>query len=156
MVASLLLAAVYLYWRVNEALRGDYETIRVVQMVEDYVKIHDGHWPLSWEDLDGTETAKYLAPLDSSYFRRYTTVNFALTSEQLIANPTLIYDAVRPLSGKYHVYPHARQDLDRVMQAIREAKKPPTTYARRGRRCAARLGRGAEGCGVVESALARR
>ena len=74
MVASLLSAAVYLYWRVNEALRGDYETIHVVQMVEDYVTTHDGRWPLSWEDLDGTETAMYVAPLDSSYFRKYTTV----------------------------------------------------------------------------------
>ncbi len=131
-LASLLLAVVYFYWRVNDALRGDYETIRVVQMVEDYVKMHDGHWPLSWEDLDGTETAKHLAPLDSSYFRRYTTVNFALTSEQLIANPTLIYDAVRPISGKYHVYPHARHDLDSVMQAIRDncqiERTPPTRH----------------------------
>jgi hypothetical protein len=107
--------------------KSEYETIRVVQMVEDYVKTHNGKWPSSWEDLDGTATAKRLAPLDSRYFRQYATVNFALTAEQLITNPDLIYDAVMPLSRKYTVYPHARMDLDEVMQAIRDAQPPPPT-----------------------------
>lgn len=49
--AILLLAAAVSYYRLNEALRGDYETARVIQMVEDYVKTHDGNWPASWEDL---------------------------------------------------------------------------------------------------------
>ena len=129
-VAVLLSAAAFAYYRVNEALRGDYETILVIQLVEDYVKMHHGNLPLSWKDLDGTEMAKRLAPLDSSYWRRYTRVDFTLTSEQLVEHPDMIYQAVTPLSGRYHVYPHARRDLDGLMQAIRDARRSPTTPAR--------------------------
>lgn len=114
----------------TEALRGDYETIRVTEMVEDYVKTHEGNWPRSWEDLDGTDTAKRFRPLDSSYWRRYTKVDFTIKSEQLVVDPELIYHAVMPVSGSYLVYPHARQDLDKVMRAIREANRPPTTPTR--------------------------
>jgi hypothetical protein len=94
-------------------------------MVEDHVKTHDGEWPSSWDDLDRTETAMHSAPLNSSYYRQYTNVNFTLTAEQLIANPALIYGAVMPITGHYSVYPHARSDLDGVMQAIRDAKLHP-------------------------------
>ena len=83
------------FWQLYQQIKSEYETIRVVQMVDDYVNTHGGGWPSSWEDLDGTRTAKQLAPLDSSYFRRYTTVDFVLTAEQLIDDPALIYDAVR-------------------------------------------------------------
>jgi hypothetical protein len=129
-VLVLLSAAAWFYYTVNEALRGDYETIRVTQMVEDYVKTNEGNWPTSWEDLDRTDTAKRFLPRDSSYWRRYTTVDFTIQSEQLIADPELIYHAVMPVSRNYVVYPHARQDLDRVMKAIREARRQPTLPAR--------------------------
>ena len=129
-VAVLLAATAYSYYTLNEALRGDYETRRVVQMVEDYVKTHEGNWPKSWEDLRDTETAKQLLPLDLSYWRRYTRVDFTMQSERLIRDPEMIYQAVMPMSGKYILYPHAKQDLDTVMQAIREAKGSPTPPAR--------------------------
>jgi hypothetical protein len=125
----LLSAAAVFFYQFNEALRGDYATARVIQTVEDYVKTHDGSWPTSWEDLDGTETA-HATRLDSSYWRRYTHVDFTLTSEQLVEKPDLIYDAVKPLSGEYIVYPHARQNLEGVMQAIRDARKSPTPSGR--------------------------
>ncbi len=105
-----------------QQIKSEYETIRVVQMVDDYVGTHDGDWPSSWEDLDGTDAAKRNAPRGSSYFRRYTTVDFTLTTEQLIGNPELIYDAVTPLTHKYMVYSHARRDLNGVMQTIRQAR----------------------------------
>jgi hypothetical protein len=129
-VAVLLLAAAFFYYSFTEALRGDYETIRVTQLIEDYVKTHEGNWPSSWENLDGTETAKQLAPLDSSFWRKYTTVDFTVRSERLLGNPDLIYRAVMPVSGEYLVYPHAKQDLDRVMRAIRESKGPPPPPSR--------------------------
>ena len=129
MVVILLSAVAVFFYQFNEALRGDYETARVIQIVEDYVKTHDGNWPVAWEDLDGTETS-HATRLDSSYWRRYTRVDFTLTSEQLIEKPDLIYDAVKPLSGEYIVYPHARQDLERVMQAIRDARKLRTPQGR--------------------------
>jgi hypothetical protein len=119
------------YYQFNERMRGEYETIRVTQMVEDYVKSHEGNWPKSWEDLDGTETAKRMNWADSSYWRRYTKVDFTVQSEQLIADPKLIYRSVLPMNGEYHVYPDAKMDLDKVMEAIREAKKAAKSAAQR-------------------------
>ena len=87
--ALLLLVAAYAYYRINEQLRCEYETIRVVQMVSDYVKSHDRKWPTSWDDLDATETARE-SKLDSSYYKKYTVVDFTFTSEQLLENPSLI------------------------------------------------------------------
>jgi hypothetical protein len=123
--AILLLAGVLWYWRFNEALRGDYETVRVIQIIEDYVRMHDGNWPSAWDELDDVQTDRERSSLGSSYWRRYTSVDFTLTSEQLIENPDLISDAVKPLNSEYIVYPHARQDLNDLMQAIREAKRLP-------------------------------
>lgn len=128
-IAVLLFVAAYLYYRLNEALRGDYVTAGVILIVEDYVKTHDGNWPVSWEDLDGTEEARARRQA-SSYWRRYTRADFTLTSEQLIRNPGLIYDAVKPVKGKYIVYPNAKLLLDDLMQAIRDARKSPTTPTR--------------------------
>jgi len=45
--------------------------------------------------------------------------------QQLIENPGLIFDAVQPLSGKYIVYPNAKEDLERLMQTVHDAKKKP-------------------------------
>jgi hypothetical protein len=76
-VVVVIFLAAFAYYRLNEQLRSEYETIRVVEMLEDYVANHDGNWPSSWQDLDATETAKQLSS-DSSYYRRYTAVNFSL------------------------------------------------------------------------------
>ncbi|GMU24890.1 MAG: hypothetical protein AMXMBFR13_49610 [Phycisphaerae bacterium] len=44
---ALSLAAHSLY-RLMEDIKSEYETIRVVQMIEDSVTAHDGNWPSSW------------------------------------------------------------------------------------------------------------
>ena len=121
-VVLMLCTAAFLYYRLNESLRRNYETIRVVQIVEDYVRTHDGKWPSSWEDLEGTETFKQSSS-SLAYFQRYSAVDFSLTSEQLLEKPELIYNAVTPLSGEYLCYPNARRDLDRVLQTIRDARE---------------------------------
>jgi hypothetical protein len=118
----LLLVAAFIYCWLKETLRGDYETIRVVDLVEDYIKTHDGNWPSSWDDLDGTEKAKFYSPLNSSYWRNYTKVDFTLTSDQIIEQPDLIYTAVLPMSGEYYIYPHAKRDISRLIQTIHETK----------------------------------
>jgi hypothetical protein len=129
LVVVVLSAAAFLGYDIGESLRSDYGTAGVIRIVDDYVRTHGGNWPSSWGDLDATEAARR-SQSSSSYWRKYTRVDFTLTSEQLIENPDLIYDAVTPLSGEYFVYPNAREDLDRVMQAIRDARKSPTAPAR--------------------------
>lgn len=116
-----------------EDIKSEYETIRVVQMIEDFVTAHDGNWPSSWEDLDSTETAKRLTldSLDSTYFRQYTTVDFSATSAILVKHPEMIYTAVMPVTDRYTTYPDAKRDLDRVMEVIvRASQRAQTAPAR--------------------------
>jgi hypothetical protein len=120
LVAIVVSAAAFVYYRLNESLRRHYEPVGVIAMVDDYVRTHDGKWPSSWEDLEGTETFKRRG-CGLAYFQRYTSVDFTLTSEQLIEKPGLIYHAVTPIDMDI-CDQQARQYLDRVLQAIRDAR----------------------------------
>lgn len=115
---------VYGIYQYLQQVKSEYETVRVVQMVEDYVKSHDGQWPSSWQDLDETKTGKRLGSR-SSYYRQFAAVDFSCHSEQLLRDPAAIYEAVTPVSRRYVMYPHAKQDLDRVLQTIRDARMAP-------------------------------
>ncbi len=122
----MLCTAAFLYYRLNESLRRNYETIRVVQIVEDYIRTHDAKWPSSWEELEDAETFKETSKQSGcrlAYFQRYTAADFSLTSEQLLEKPERIYNAVTPANGEYVCYPNARRHLDRVLQAIRDVRE---------------------------------
>jgi hypothetical protein len=115
---------VYGIYQYLQQVKSEYETVRVVQMIEDYVKSHGGQWPSSWQDLDETEVGKQCGSR-SSYYQQFAAVDFSCRSEQLLRDSAAIYEAVTPVSRRYVMYPHAKQDLDRVMQAIRDARMPP-------------------------------
>lgn len=117
-VVITLSAVAYGYYRFNEAMRCDYYTVDVILMVQDYVETHDGNWPSSWEDLEGTEHYKGRG-LELSVYPQYSRVDFTLTSDQILEDPSLIYQAVVPSSGKYICYPDARLHLDRILDTIR-------------------------------------
>ena len=111
-VALLLVAwvAIGVYPRLAN-LGYEYNTASVVRAVEEYVKTHDGEWPRSWADLD-----------ESRRRPDYTVVRFDLTADEILENNDLIYDAIRPSTGVYYTYPHARTDLERLLNTIEEAK----------------------------------
>jgi len=109
----------------NERLKAEYGTIRVVQAVEEYVAGHRGRWPSSWTELDETHVARECGGL----VRNYTNVDFSLTTEDILADPDLIDIAVTPVTGKYEIYPHAHRDLNRVLQAMRDARERHTKSA---------------------------
>src|SRR5262245_16780438 len=90
-------------------LKYEYETIEVVNGLRKYIETHDGEWPKAWADL---EMARNMS--------EFTTVNFNLTSSQILQNTQLLYSAVLPKTGMYLTYPHAKSDLDRVLEMIRE------------------------------------
>ncbi len=126
LIAVLLSAAALLYYQLTQAFRRGYETVAVIMFVEDYVKTHEGKWPTCWEDLENTETFERRGGR-LSYYQRYTTVDFTLTSEQLIERPELIHHAIAPAEGASIGPPHTQDFYDAVLQAIRDARQPAVT-----------------------------
>ena len=90
-------------------------------MVDDYVETHDGSWPSSWNDLEATDRCRERG-LAISVYPRYTSIDFTLTSDQLIEEPDLIFQAVSPSSGEYICYPDARLLLGRILETIRRER----------------------------------
>ncbi len=122
-VATVLLGLGYGYYRLNEALRCDYYTLDVIVMVEDYVESHDGKWPSNWNDLEGTDRYRGRG-LEMSAYLPYVSISFTLTSDQILEEPDLIYQAVLPSSGEYVCYPDARLHLEHILETIRREYEP--------------------------------
>ncbi len=120
LVAVVLIAAIG-YFRLNEALRGDYYTLDVMLMVKEYVETHDGQWPSTWGDLEETDRFKERG-LKMSVYPQFVAVDFTLTSDQLIQEPDLIHHAVCPVGGGYICYPHAGDHLQDILQTIRRER----------------------------------
>lgn len=108
-------AVVYVHWLGNRVAE-EYETARTIRLIKDYVRGHGGQWPRSWEDLPGGKARA-----------KYSIVRFDLTRDELLENKELIYTAVLPRQRIYMIYPHAREQLDSLWKAMREAQA--TTHA---------------------------
>ncbi len=120
MVTIALVIAVE-YFRLQEALRGDYYTVDVMLMIKDYVETHEGNWPSSWEGLEETDRFRQRG-IEMSHYRPYAKVDFSLTSDQLMQQPESISEAVRPVSGKFICYPHAADHLQEILRAIQNKR----------------------------------
>ena len=88
-----------------------YEAERAILSLEGYVRAHNGDWPRSWSDIGGPPPA-----------RANVVVRFDLKSADLLKDPDLIFSAVRPGDGHDFAYRRARSDLERIVEAIAEAK----------------------------------
>ena len=84
----------------NTRLKSEYATAQVIRDLAQYVRTHQGNWPRSWEDIP-----------QSNFARPYVKVRFDVDREELVASPSLIQTTIRPMSGKYRVYPHAERQL---------------------------------------------
>ena len=105
LVALFLVALIPKFWN----MKSEYVTAGTISNLEKYVETHNGKWPTCWKDLgDGTDLSKY------------TRFRFDLTSEGILQNPNLIYQAVTPHSGVYYTYPHAEQRLKGVLKKVQE------------------------------------
>ena len=93
-------------------MKSEYRTAEAIHDLTRFVSQHDGKWPSSPADLGG----KY--PADGEVIIDYT-----MTSTRLIENRSLLREAVRPQSGKFHTYPHYEKKLDELHAALREAHR---------------------------------
>lgn len=114
---SIILCVGWELYKLDRRLKAEYGTIRVVQAVSKFVLDNEGRWPTSWSDLDAP--LKDDSTLGSAHYRRHVVVDFSVTADQLLENPERIQTAIVPVTGEYHIYPHARRDLERLLSSIR-------------------------------------
>jgi hypothetical protein len=90
-------------WTKFSNMKAEYVTAGVISKVAVFVERTGGQWPKSWGDLGEDQSA-------------FTVVDFSLdpsraTLEEVIA-------AVRPRSGRFRTYPHARDELAVVYEEL--------------------------------------
>ena len=113
-VAIALLSLGWWLSRWNRQLTAEYTTAQVIRSVIEYVETHNGAWPQSWDDLNG-----------SVHDKKYVQIDFQADSGELLRTPSRIQTAIQ-VTGKYTTYPHAARDLNRLLDVIREHHKSPS------------------------------
>lgn len=99
-------------------LKSEYTTASVIRDLDAFVTAHPGEWPNSWRDLgDGLDRSSY------------TKFRFDLSPDAVLRQPELIYEAVRPIRGVYHTYPHAKSQLDEVLRKMQQKSSLERTAA---------------------------
>ncbi len=100
-------------------MRSEYGTAQAIRDIESYVLHNNGDWPSSPEDLEN----KY--PVEGN-----VTIDYSITSEELIADPSKLQQAVRPRSGKFYTYPYYKQDLEQLLRFLKAdySVSPPAPH----------------------------
>jgi hypothetical protein len=88
-------------------LKSEYVTADVIRDVEQFVKLQNGRWPRSWDELPGAVDA-----------RNYARIDFNASTQDLIADRHRIYTAITPMSREYRTYPHAERQLDQLRDTL--------------------------------------
>jgi hypothetical protein len=96
------------YQRWSFQLTSEYRTAGVIRQTREFVERSGGQWPRSWSDLGEDGSA-------------YTVMNFTLAPEQ--ATETEVLSAIKPVSGGYQTYPHARHDLEWLYETLRNQRE---------------------------------
>lgn len=91
------------------AMESEYATAQAIGDLKDYLRLHDGRWPASPDDLGG----RY--PVNGSVH-----VDYSMTSARLIESPWLLREAVRPRSGRFQTFPHYDEMIDELHGALKE------------------------------------
>ena len=97
-------------------MKSEYFTAGAIGDLRAYVRAHEGKWPTSPSDLGDEFPADGLVHID-----------YSVTADQLIANPDLLHQVVRPRSGKFYTYPRYEEDLEELLAAIKESRPAKTS-----------------------------
>lgn len=90
-------------------MKSEYVTADVIRAADRFVTENPKKWPQSWQDLGGVNLSQY------------TDFRFDLTPEMFLRDRQLIYSAIQPKCHQYRTYPHARAQLDRLYDKLRQA-----------------------------------
>ncbi len=109
-IVLLVGALVWFYYPQVSNLTNEYTTAAVIRDLDVFVTKNPGAWPTSWQELgDGSDRS------ECTHFR------FDITVAELLARRELIYEVIRPVTGKYLTYPHAKEQLDEVFGKLKES-----------------------------------
>ncbi len=116
LLLSAILYGAWVAYHFDRRIKAEYTTARVIRIVDEFVANNNGQWPTSWSDLDAALLSE--SSTDSYHYRKYVIVDFSLTSDELLDNPERIKDAIVPVTGEYRTYPHARRQLEQLLETI--------------------------------------
>jgi hypothetical protein len=106
-VMALLACATTPLYKLDQRLRVEYTTAAVIRDTIDFVESHNGQWPTSWDDLPNGDHAS-----------RLVRMRFDIKIDEVISNPELIHSAIVPVTGGYHIYPHAESQLNELRDVL--------------------------------------
>lgn len=112
-LAALVCVATWIFGPPLLNMKSEYVTARVISDVRIFVEKNDGKWPKSWQDLGGHD------------YTAFTTMNFNLDPDT--ASRDEVVDAIQPRSGKYYTYPHAREQLESLYDALAKCRSRNAT-----------------------------
>lgn len=108
-VASVILSAAAVLIPKFRNMESEYATAQAIGDLMEYLRSNDGRWPESPDDLGG----RY--PANGSVH-----VDYSMTSAGLIKNPSLLKEAVRPGSGRFHTFPHFERMIGELHGVLKE------------------------------------
>lgn len=91
--------------RITQALKEGWLTISQLQF---YIEENNGQWPKKWSDLRNDRSEK-------------VDIDFSLTVNELVENPTRIYSAIR-LKQHPELQARLKQDLDEFRKWLKEKR----------------------------------
>ena len=105
-VMALLACAITPLYKLDQRIGAEYTTAGVIRETTDFVT-HQGKWPTGWDDLPNGNRA-----------RRYVQMRFDVNVDELIRDPKLIHKTIVPVTGDYHIYPHAERQLNELREVL--------------------------------------
>jgi hypothetical protein len=106
-VMAILSCAITPLYKLNQRLAAEYTTAAVIRDTIDFVELHNGQWPTSWDDIPNGEHAS-----------RFVRMRFDVKVDELIHEPKGIHSTIVPVTGEYHVYPHAEMQLNELREVL--------------------------------------
>ena len=121
-----VVGGVCIYQGVSASVHAEYvlhAALLTIELLDEYVGVHDGQWPRSWADLEQLppRESMFQWPADSGEVQKYVTVDFAADPKQLAGQMPAEFDAVRPI-GPYYPFKD-RGQVTAFLKTIR-AHKP--------------------------------
>jgi hypothetical protein len=96
----------YRFWKYADELKSEYTTAEIIRDVTTFVETHKGQWPRSWEELGHGDVSEFVK------------MDFAVSIDELLADPNRIHSAIIPVTGRYHTFPHATRNLNYLREQI--------------------------------------
>lgn len=93
-------------------MSSEYGTAGAIGDIESFVIENDGKWPSSSKDL------KDRYPVGGK-----VSIDYSITSEEIIADPAKLKEAVRPRSGKFYTYPHYDQQIENLLKVLKASRE---------------------------------